>query len=55
MSKIFKVEAEGDTMYIGAEDQAGASAQLTEKIGPIPASMLSWSEVPALPDGEELL
>lgn len=55
MSKIFKVEAEGDTMYIGADDQNGARMKLTEAIGQIPESMLSWSEVPTLPDGEELL
>ncbi len=55
MGKIFKVDAQGDTLYINAEDQADASKQLAEKIGNIPASMLSWSEVAELPENEEFL
>lgn len=52
---IFKVDAEGDTLYIEAETQVDAALQLTQKVGPIPASMLTWTEVDALPDGEVLL
>jgi 2-methylisocitrate lyase-like PEP mutase family enzyme len=52
---IFRVEAEGDTVYIEAEDKKAAIARLTEVMGPIPASMLKWGTVDKLPKGEELL
>ena len=52
---IFKVEAEGDTVYIEAEDKKAALARLTEVVGPIPESLLKWSSVSKLPKGEELL
>ncbi len=52
---IFKVEAEGDTVYIEAVDKDEAKARLTEIMGPIPASLLKWSTVAKLPKGEELL
>lgn len=52
---IFKVEAEGDTVYIEAVDKETAKARLTEIMGPIPASMLRWSSVDKLPKGEEFL
>jgi hypothetical protein len=52
---IFKVEAEGDVVYIEAEDKKAATARLTEVMGPIPASLLKWSSVDKLPKGEELL
>lgn len=53
--KIFKVEAQGDTLYIQAPTKADAHLQLTEKIGPIPERLLKWSEVKSLPKGEEFL
>ncbi len=53
--KIYKVEAEGDTLYIQAVDQAIAKATLTAKIGKMPDSILTWSEVKELPEGEEFL
>ena len=52
---IFKVEAYGDTMYIEAPNQADAEVQLTNALGDIPPSLLSWSTVESLPEGEELL
>lgn len=55
MSKIFKVEAEGDTMYFGADDLDGAKKKLNDFIGPIPDSLVKWSEVDEVPDGEEAL
>ncbi len=55
MKHIFKVEAEGDTVYIEAEDKKTAHARLTEIMGPIPSSLLKWSSVEKLPKGEELL
>jgi hypothetical protein len=53
--KIFKVEAQGDTLYIRANHQSDALRQLEEFSGPIPASLLKWSEVDKLPSGEEFL
>lgn len=53
--KIFQVEAEGDTMYIQAEDKQAAQARFTEKIGDIQVELLDWKVVDSLPDGEEFL
>jgi hypothetical protein len=53
--KIFKVEAQGDTLYIRANHQSDALRQLEEFSGPIPSSLLTWSEIDKLPKGEELL
>ena len=53
--KIFKVEAQGDTLYIQAPTKEDAHLQLTEKIGSIPERLLTWSEVKKLPKGEEFL
>ena len=53
--KIFKVEAQGDTLYIQAPTKEDAHLQLTEKIGPIPERLLTWTEVTKLPKGEEFL
>ncbi len=52
---IFKVEAQGDTLYIEAESRAEASKQFQEKIGPVPQSMLTWTDNVELPEDEELL
>ena len=54
-NRIFKCEAQGDVLYINARTQENARLQLFEKIGPIPDSLLSWSEVAVLPKGEEFL
>jgi len=53
--KIFKVEAQGDTLYIRANHQSDALRQLEEFSGPIPSHLLTWSEVKKLPEGEEIL
>lgn len=52
---IFKIEAQGDTVYIQAADKDAAYDRLTEVMGGIPRSMLKFTEVPELPEGEELL
>lgn len=52
--KIFKAEAEGDTMYFGAEDLQGARDQFHKLIGDVPSGIVTWSEVDELPEGEEL-
>jgi hypothetical protein len=53
--KIFKVVAEGDTLYIQAVDKASAGEYLREIMGDIPESLLKWSTVEKLPKGEEFL
>jgi hypothetical protein len=53
--KIFKVEAQGDILYIQAPTKEDAHIQLSEKIGYIPESLLTWSEVKKLPKNEEFL
>lgn len=53
--KIFKVEAEGDTLYIQAPTKEDAHLQLTEKIGNIPEELLTWSEIKGLPKDEEFI
>lgn len=53
--KIFKVVAGGDEMYIQAKDQAAARMRLFEFTGPMPDSMLTWTEVTELPEGQEFL
>jgi hypothetical protein len=53
--KLFKVEAQGDTLYIRAEHQSDALRQLEEFCGPIPSSLLKWSEISKLPKGETVL
>ena len=53
--KIFKVEAQGDTLYIRANHQSDAFRQLEEFSGPIPSELLTWSEVKKLPKNEIFL
>jgi hypothetical protein len=55
---IYKVEAEGDTLYIEAYDLAGAKSKFYRTVGDIPEWMLTWTEnisPSEIPDGEEPL
>lgn len=42
-------------MYISADRLNEAERKLQAMCGPIPSSMIQWSEVPELPEGEELM
>jgi hypothetical protein len=53
--KIFKIEAEGDTIYLQAETLAQAKVQLENKMGQIPEELLTWTEIKKLPKGEEFI
>ena len=53
--KIFKAEAEGDVVYIEAGDLDDAKKQFRAKVGDVPESMLTFTEVSELPQGEEFL
>lgn len=55
MSKIFKAEAEGDVMYISAGSLNEAERKIQQACGPIPSSMIQWSEVNELPEGEQFM
>jgi len=53
--KIFKCEAQGDTVYIEAPNLDRAKVRLEQVMGKIPESLLKWSEVQKLPKGETFL
>lgn len=55
MKKVFKVEAQGDTIYIDAATRAEAESILRRHMGDVPASLLTWSGPVPLPDDEEAL
>lgn len=55
MMAIFKIEAEGDVVYVEADSEQLAKEHLFAKIGDIPESLLTVSEVSELPADEELL
>lgn len=52
---IYKVEAEGDVVYIDAESEDAAFAYLTQKIGDVPRSLCTLTVVDELPADEILL
>jgi hypothetical protein len=54
-TKIYKCDAEGDTVYIQARSEQEAKEILFSKMGEIPESLLSWSTVAKLPKDEEFL
>ena len=53
--KIFKIDAQGDTVFVKADSEKNAIARLTEFMGEIPRSLLTIEVVDALPTGEEFL
>jgi hypothetical protein len=54
--KIFKIDAQGDTVYVQAESEADALKRLDAAgMGEIPRSMLTLTVVKALPKDEEFL
>lgn len=55
MMKVFECKAMGDLVYIRAKDLEEAKQKLTANMGEIPASILKWKEIKALPKGEEFL
>lgn len=51
----FKIEAQGDTVYVEAPTEQGAIDRLTAMMGSIPRSLLTITAVAKLPKGEEPL
>lgn len=55
MKKIFKVEAQGDTLYLYANNERIAKERLFSIMGPIPENLLTFTQVDAAPDDEEVM
>lgn len=53
--KIFKIEAEGDEVYVQAVHEESAIFIMSDAMGAIPRDLLTVTEVPELPEGVELL
>lgn len=53
--QIYKIDAQGDTIYIEALSESDAVSRLMQVMGHIPRSLLTLAVVKELPDGEELL
>lgn len=43
--KIYKFEAEGDTLYVSGSDENSARDVFNRKIGPVPRELLTITEV----------
>jgi len=54
-TKLFKVEAEGDTVYFKAKSLEHAKEKFENICGYIPDSIVHWEEIDELPEGEEAL
>ena len=52
MNNIYKVEAQGDVLYFQAGDLAHAKEAFREMMGEVPESLLTWTQIDKLPDGE---
>ena len=53
--EVFRVEAQGDVLYIDAFTLVEAKLILHQHMGDIPESLLAWSGPLPLPAGEEAL
>ena len=54
-AEVFRVEAEGDTLYIKAFTLVEAKAIFVGHMGEVPDPLLTWSGPVQLPEGEEAL
>lgn len=55
MEQIFRVTAEGDTIYIGAFCREDAEKVFQRYFGDMPTALVTWKLVPEAPDDEEVL
>jgi len=51
----WKVEAEGDTVYVQADTLDQAEVKFENAFGFIPKKLVTWTKVDKLPDGEEVI
>jgi hypothetical protein len=54
---IYKIEAEGDTMYYYADSEDEAYQRITKFIGPMPRKLLKFTRIAdsEVPEGQEVL
>lgn len=52
---IYKIEAEGDVVYVDEPNETSARVYLERMMGKIPSSLLKFSVVNELPEDEEFL
>lgn len=52
---IFRCTAEGDELFIKADNLSAARARFKEFMGDVPQSLLKWEVVDAAPEGTEFL
>lgn len=50
---IWKVEAQGDTIYFNEDTREEAEQKFKEIFGAVPKRLVKWAEIDAIPDGEE--
>lgn len=53
--QIYKVEAEGDTVYVRGETIDEAERKFENAFGFIPKKLVTWTKVDELPQGEEFV
>lgn len=53
--RIWQVGAENDCVYIEAGDRLEADRIFRANMGDVPTAMLTWTEIDAIPEGEEAL
>ena len=53
--RTFKVEAQGDELYVCATSLKEAQKRLRVTIGDIPEELLTWSEVKEMPAGQVVI
>jgi len=52
---FWKVEAQGDTVYVEADDIDQAEKKFFNSFGAIPPKLVTWTPVEELPKGEEAI
>jgi hypothetical protein len=52
---IWKVEAQGDVVYVKGETIDEAELKFRDAFGEIPRKLVKWTEVSELPDGESFI
>ena len=54
-TRMWRVEAMGDSVYIEAGDRLDAERIFRANMGDVPVSLLTWTEVTEIPEGEVAL
>lgn len=52
---IWKVEAEGDVVYVKGKTVDEAERKFENAFGSIPAALVKWTKVDELPEGESFI